>query len=115
MGRPYQRIQVQPLSWKALRGNSSLSEKTMKLSLVKCPDCVYEYLLAFSCKRRHFCPSCHQKRVIEFGERLCTEVLKKIPHRHFILSIPNILRRYVFKQGLLVNKEDLCHVFYKLL
>jgi PHP family Zn ribbon phosphoesterase len=103
MGRPYQRIQVQPLSWKALRGNSSLSEKTMKLSLVKCPDCVHEYLLAFSCKRRHFCPSCHQK------------VLKKVPHRHFILSIPNILRRYVFKQGLLVNKEDLCHVFYKLL
>lgn len=28
----------------------------------------HEYLLAFSCKRRHFCPSCHQKRVVEFGE-----------------------------------------------
>ena len=24
--------------------------------------------LALSCKRRHFCPSCHQKRVAEFGE-----------------------------------------------
>ena len=30
-------------------------------------DCNQEYLLAFSCKRRHFCPSCHQKRVVEFG------------------------------------------------
>ena len=22
------------------------------------------HLLAYSCKRRHFCPSCHQKRVV---------------------------------------------------
>jgi ribosomal protein S27E len=61
---------------------------------VKCKDCGHEYLLAFSCKRRHFCPSCHQKRVVEFGEWLCMNVLKKIPHRHFIFSIPKILRRY---------------------
>ena len=48
---------------------------------VKCEDCGHEFLLAFSCKRRHFCPSCHQKRVVEFGEWLCTEVLKYVPHR----------------------------------
>jgi len=36
-----------------------------------------EYLLAFSCKRRHFCPSCHQKRVVEFGEWVCGGDLKK--------------------------------------
>ncbi|MGB4331513.1 MAG: transposase zinc-binding domain-containing protein, partial [Dethiobacteria bacterium] len=41
----------------------------------------HEYLLPFSCKRRHFCPSCHQKRVVEFGEWLYGEVLKKVPHR----------------------------------
>jgi NAD-dependent SIR2 family protein deacetylase len=35
---------------------------------VRCWDCGHEYLLAFLCKRRHFCPSCHQKRVVEFGE-----------------------------------------------
>ncbi len=45
-------------------------------------------------KRRHFCPSCHQKRVVEFGEWLCEEVLKAVPHRHFTFSIPKILRRY---------------------
>jgi len=61
---------------------------------VKCKDCGHEYLLAFSCKRRHFCPSCHQKRVVEFGEWLCMDVLKKVPHCHFIFSIPKILRRY---------------------
>jgi hypothetical protein len=32
--------------------------------------------------------------VVEFGEWLCMDILKKIPHRHFIFSIPKILRRY---------------------
>jgi Zn finger protein HypA/HybF involved in hydrogenase expression len=69
---------------------------------VKCKDCGHEYLLAFSCKRRHFCPSCHQKRVVEFGEWICEEVLKALPHRHFVFSIPKILRRYfLYNRGLL--------------
>jgi len=45
---------------------------------VKCEDCGHEYLLAFSCKRRQFCPSCHQKRVVEYGEWLLTNVLKDV-------------------------------------
>ena len=53
---------------------------------VKCEDCGHEYLLAFSCKRRHFCPSCHQKRVVEFGEWLCAEVLKYVPHRQWVFT-----------------------------
>jgi ribosomal protein S27E len=61
---------------------------------VKCEDCGHEYLLAFSCKRRHFCPSCHQKRVLEFGEWLCENVLKHVPHRQWVFSIPKRLRIY---------------------
>ncbi|NQT66746.1 MAG: transposase zinc-binding domain-containing protein [Actinobacteria bacterium] len=52
---------------------------------VKCKDCNHEYLLAFSCKRRHFCPSCYAKRVIEFGEWLYSDVLKKAPQVFCIL------------------------------
>ncbi|MDP3283136.1 MAG: transposase zinc-binding domain-containing protein, partial [Desulfobacterales bacterium] len=46
---------------------------------VRCPECKYEYLLAFSCRGRWFCPSCaakqmplgrHAKKVILFGEHL---------------------------------------------
>ncbi|MBU1745768.1 MAG: hypothetical protein KJ649_12865 [Proteobacteria bacterium] len=61
---------------------------------------VQSVVLGFSCKRRHFCPSCHQKRVVEFGEWLCMEWghlaarCPQIPHRHFVFSIPKILRRY---------------------
>jgi hypothetical protein len=45
-------------------------------------------------ERRHFCPSCHQKRVIEFGQWLCEEVLKHVPHRQWVFSIPKRLRIY---------------------
>ena len=31
---------------------------------------------------------------MEFGEWLCEEVLKAVPNRHFVFSIPKILRRY---------------------
>lgn len=75
---------------------------------VKCKDCSHEYLLAFSCKRRHFCPSCHQKRVMEFGEWVCANVLKKVPHRHFVFSIPKILRRYFLYDRRLLHELSCC-------
>ena len=75
---------------------------------VKCKGCNHEYLLAFSCKRRHFCPSCHQKRVVEFGEWLCVNVLKKVPHRHFVFSIPKILRRYFLYDRKLLHDLSRC-------
>jgi len=71
---------------------------------VRCETCGHEYLVAFSCKRRHFCPSCHQKRVVEFGEWLYTEVLKQVPHRQWVFSIPKRLRIYfMFDRSLLAE------------
>jgi hypothetical protein len=70
---------------------------------VRCDSCGHEYLLAFSCKRRHFCPSCHQKRVVEFGQWLLEEVVKAVPHRHWVFSIPKILRR-----SFLYDRKLLC-------
>jgi ribosomal protein S27E len=35
---------------------------------IYCGGCGHDYLLAFSCKTRYFCPSCHQKRVLLYGE-----------------------------------------------
>ena len=75
---------------------------------LRCKDCGHEYLLAFSCTRRHFCPSCHQKRVVEFGEWLCQEVIKSVPHRHFVFSIPKILRRYFLYDRRLLSELSKC-------
>lgn len=35
---------------------------------IYCDDCGHDYLLAFSCKTRYFCPSCHQKRMLAYGD-----------------------------------------------
>jgi len=35
---------------------------------IRCPNCQAEHLLMFSCKTRGFCPSCHAKRLEEWGE-----------------------------------------------
>ena len=75
---------------------------------VRCHDCGHEYLLPFSCKRRHFCPSCHQKRVVEFGEWLCEEVLKYVPHRQWVFSIPKRLRVYFMTHRRLLSKLSQC-------
>jgi len=61
---------------------------------IRCPDCRHEYLLAFSCRGRWFCPSCHAKIVVQFGERLREEILYPVPHRQYVFSIPIILRQF---------------------
>jgi hypothetical protein len=46
--------------------------------------------------------------VVEFGEYLCEEVLKAVPHRHFIFSIPKILRRYFLYDRRLLSDLSRC-------
>lgn len=75
---------------------------------VWCDDCHHEYLLPFSCKKRHFCPSCHQKRVVEFGEHLYEDVMEKVPHRQWVFSIPKRLRPYFMHDRKLLAKLSLC-------
>jgi len=71
---------------------------------VRCDNCKHEYLLAFSCKGRWFCPSCHQKKVQLFGALLTETILYPVPHRHFTLGIPKMLRPYFhFNRDLLTG------------
>jgi len=80
---------------------------------VRCDDCKHEYLLAFSCKGRWFCPSCHQKKVQLFGALLSEAVLFPVPHRHFTFGIPKMLRPYFrFNRDLL---KDLCRLAHECL
>jgi hypothetical protein len=46
---------------------------------IRCPHA--EHLLTFSCKTRGFCPSCHAKRLEEWGEWVRETVLLDVPHR----------------------------------
>ena len=62
---------------------------------VRCADCHAERLVAFSCKRRGFCPSCGARRMAEGAALLVDEVLPREPLRQWVLSVPFALR-YLF-------------------
>ncbi|MGB7294353.1 MAG: transposase zinc-binding domain-containing protein [Candidatus Aminicenantales bacterium] len=41
-----------------------------------------------------FCPSCHAKRLEEWGEWMREEFLLDVPHRQVVLTIPKMLRLF---------------------
>ena len=45
---------------------------------------------------------------MEFGEWLCEEVLKSVPHRHFVFSMPKFLRRYFLYDRKLLSGLSRC-------
>jgi len=75
---------------------------------IRCDHCKIDHFLAFSCKGRWFCPSCHQKKVQLFGALLAESVLYPVPHRHYTLGIPKMLRPYFrYNRDLL---KELCRI-----
>ena len=75
---------------------------------IKCKSCREEYLLAFSCKMRYFCPSCHQKRILILGEFLKECVLNPVAHRQIVFTIPKMLRPYFMYERKLLGKLSQC-------
>jgi hypothetical protein len=61
---------------------------------VYCDQCGHDYLLAYSCKTRYFCPSCHQKRMLAYGEWLEDNVLAPVPHRQYVFALPKLIRLF---------------------
>jgi len=59
---------------------------------VRCEACHHEKLVAFSCKRRGFCPSCGARRMADSAAHLVDAVLPKRPIRQWVLSVPYPLR-----------------------
>jgi hypothetical protein len=59
---------------------------------IRCGHCHEEYLLAFSCKTRSFCPSRQAKRVAAFMEWVTEEILEPVGHRQLVCTIPRVLR-----------------------
>ncbi|MFC1799748.1 transposase [Candidatus Eisenbacteria bacterium] len=73
---------------------------------IRCPECTSEYLLTFSCKTRHFCPSCHAKRREAWSIWLGRHLLIGVPHRQVVFTIPKIIRPFFrYRRALL---SDLC-------
>jgi len=72
-----------------------------------CPDCGHEYLLAFSCKQRGLCASCHQRRTLTEAAFIADDLCAAVPHRHVVLTVPRLIRNtFKFNRALL---DDLYH------
>ena len=59
---------------------------------LRCSECGHEKLVAFSCKRRGFCPSCGARRMAETAAHLVDCVIPPVPVRQWVLSLPIPLR-----------------------
>jgi hypothetical protein len=48
---------------------------------IYCDPCGHDFLLSYSCKTRYFYPSCHQKRVLPYGEWVEQKMLAPLAYR----------------------------------
>ena len=74
---------------------------------IRCPKCRGEHLLAFSCRTRNFCPSCQAKRAALLSEHL-EGVLARVPHRHWVFTIPRALRALFARERSLLSLLPRC-------
>ena len=58
---------------------------------LRCPDCRFERLVAFSCKGR-LCPSCMGRRMADIAAYLVDDLLPEAPYRQWVLTFPWPLR-----------------------
>jgi len=80
---------------------------------IYCDACGHDYLLAFSCKVRYFCPSCHQKRVLLYGEWVEENVLAPVPHRQYVFTLPRLVRHFFARRREWLG--ELCRIAERLL
>jgi hypothetical protein len=80
---------------------------------IRCGGCGHDLLLAFSCKTRYFCPSCHQKRVLAYGDWVESSVLRPVPHRQHVFTVPKLIRPFfAYRRSLL---GELCRIIARAL
>ncbi len=53
-----------------------------------CDSCPHQMLLAFSCKKRGFCPSCAARRMAQMAAHLVEQVIPWVPTRQWVVSVP---------------------------
>ena len=70
---------------------------------LRCGDCGHDKRVAFSCKRRGFCPSCGARRMAQTAAQLVDHVIPHVPVRQWVLSLPILLRLLLAAQPRLVT------------
>jgi Transposase zinc-binding domain len=60
-----------------------------------CDTCPHQMVLAFSCKKRGFCPSCAGRRMAQQAAHLVEQVIPWVPTRQWVVSVPIPLRYWM--------------------
>jgi hypothetical protein len=60
-----------------------------------CDTCPHQMLLAFSCKKRGFCPSCAGRRMAQMAAHFVEQVIPWVPTRQWVVSLPIPLRYWM--------------------
>jgi hypothetical protein len=60
-----------------------------------CDTCPHQMVLAFSCKKRGFCPSCAGRRMAQMAAHLVEQVIPWVPTRQWVVSVPIPLRYWM--------------------
>jgi hypothetical protein len=55
---------------------------------VRCKDCGHSRVVAWSCKRRGFCPSCAGRRMADTAAFCVDHLFPKVPIRQYVLTVP---------------------------
>jgi hypothetical protein len=55
---------------------------------VRCSTCRAEFLVALRCQGRHFCPSCHARRLAEWSLWLDERLPARVAHRQVVQTLP---------------------------
>ena len=77
---------------------------------LQCEGCHQEHLVAFSCKRRGFCPSCGGRRMNETATHLVDSVLPTKPIRQWVISFPFPIRLCLAVRPKIMGKAlDITH------
>ncbi len=75
-----------------------------------CPNCGHKFLVAFTCKQRVLCASCHQRRTLIEGALIADEISAPVPHRHLVLTLPRLIRHtFKFDRALLGELHHAAH------
>ena len=72
----------------------------------RCENCGHDKLLAFSCKRRGFCPSYGARRMSQTAAQLTDHVFHRLPVGQWVLSVPKRLR--IFLRVIAQTLQDHC-------
>jgi hypothetical protein len=75
---------------------------------VRCADCGHELFVAFSCKQRCLCPSCHEKRALGTAWHVSETVCADVPHRQFVFTLPKRFRLYFRYERSLLGELARC-------